>query len=107
MEAAVFHLRNRVRTPVSGHPPHTTNGLTPPPSSSSRLPPQQNHPRSPAGNSAERSVVSLVTRPWQIPELAWSYVAALGGVINTTDVIPWATMLPNPADWVDFSRCQG
>jgi hypothetical protein len=28
----------------------------------------------------------LVTRPWQIPELEWSYVAAAGGVINTTDV---------------------
>jgi hypothetical protein len=28
----------------------------------------------------------LVTRPWQIPELEWSYVAATGGVINTTDV---------------------
>ena len=29
----------------------------------------------------------LVTRPWQIPELEWSYVAASGGVINTTDVV--------------------
>lgn len=28
-----------------------------------------------------------VTRPWQIPELEWSYAAAAGGVINTTDVI--------------------
>lgn len=29
----------------------------------------------------------LVTRPWQIPELEWSYAAAAGGVINTTDVV--------------------
>jgi hypothetical protein len=29
----------------------------------------------------------LVTRPWQIPELEWSYVAASGGAINTTDVV--------------------
>ena len=29
----------------------------------------------------------LLTRPWQIPELEWSYAAAAGGVINTTDVI--------------------
>ena len=29
----------------------------------------------------------LVTRPWQIPELEWSYAAASGGVINTTDVV--------------------
>jgi hypothetical protein len=29
----------------------------------------------------------LVTRPWQIPELEWSSVAAAGGVINTTDVV--------------------
>jgi len=28
----------------------------------------------------------LVTRPWQIPELEWSYAAASGGIINTTDV---------------------
>jgi len=28
----------------------------------------------------------LVTRPWQIPELEWSYAAASGGVTNTTDV---------------------
>ena len=28
----------------------------------------------------------LVTRPWQIPELEWSYVSLAGGVINTTDV---------------------
>jgi hypothetical protein len=28
----------------------------------------------------------LVTRPWQIPELEWSYAAAAGGVVNTTDV---------------------
>jgi hypothetical protein len=28
----------------------------------------------------------LVTRPWQIPELEWSYAAASGGVVNTTDV---------------------
>ena len=28
----------------------------------------------------------LVTRPWQIPELEWSYAAVAGGVINTTDV---------------------
>ncbi|MFN9343456.1 MAG: hypothetical protein ACK6DB_12835, partial [Planctomycetota bacterium] len=29
----------------------------------------------------------LVTRPWQIPELEWSYASAAGGVINTTDVV--------------------
>lgn len=29
----------------------------------------------------------LVTRPWQIPELEWSYAAAAGGVVNTTDVV--------------------
>lgn len=28
----------------------------------------------------------LVTRPFQIPELEWSYAAASGGIINTTDV---------------------
>jgi len=27
-----------------------------------------------------------VTRPWQIPELEWSYASAAGGIINTTDV---------------------
>lgn len=26
----------------------------------------------------------LVTRPWQIPELEWSYAAAAGGILNTT-----------------------
>jgi hypothetical protein len=25
-------------------------------------------------------------RPWQIPELEWSYASAAGGIINTTDV---------------------
>jgi hypothetical protein len=29
----------------------------------------------------------LVTRPWQIPELEWSYAAASGGIVNTTDVV--------------------
>jgi hypothetical protein len=29
----------------------------------------------------------LITRPYQIPELEWSYAAASGGVINTTDVV--------------------
>jgi hypothetical protein len=29
----------------------------------------------------------LVTRPWQIPELEWSFASAAGGVINTTDVV--------------------
>jgi hypothetical protein len=29
----------------------------------------------------------LVTRPWQIPELEWSYASAAGGVTNTTDVV--------------------
>ena len=28
----------------------------------------------------------LITRPYQIPELEWSYAAASGGVTNTTDV---------------------
>ena len=28
----------------------------------------------------------LITRPFQIPELEWSYTAAAGGVVNTTDV---------------------
>ena len=28
----------------------------------------------------------LVTRPWQIPELEWSYSGAAGGITNTTDV---------------------
>jgi len=28
----------------------------------------------------------LVTRPWQIPELEWSYAALTGGIINTTAV---------------------
>jgi hypothetical protein len=28
-----------------------------------------------------------VIRPWQIPELEWSYTAASGGVTNTTDVV--------------------
>lgn len=27
-----------------------------------------------------------IVRPWQIPELEWSYAAAAGGVVNTTDV---------------------
>lgn len=30
---------------------------------------------------------ALITRPFQIPELEWSYVAAAGGVVNTTDVV--------------------
>jgi hypothetical protein len=29
----------------------------------------------------------LVTRPWQIPELEWFYVATAGGVTNTADVL--------------------
>ncbi len=29
----------------------------------------------------------LVTRPWQIPELEWSFACAAGGVINTTDIV--------------------
>lgn len=29
----------------------------------------------------------LITRPYQIPELEWSYASAAGGVINTTDVV--------------------
>jgi hypothetical protein len=29
----------------------------------------------------------LVTRPWQIPELEWFYVATAGGITNTTDVV--------------------
>ena len=29
----------------------------------------------------------LVTRPWQIPELEWSYAAVAGGIVNTTDVV--------------------
>jgi hypothetical protein len=29
----------------------------------------------------------LVTRPWQIPELEWSYASAAGGITNTTDVV--------------------
>lgn len=29
----------------------------------------------------------LVTRPYQIPELEWSFAAASGGVVNTTDVV--------------------
>jgi len=29
---------------------------------------------------------ALVTRPFQIPELEWSYAALSGGVVNTTDV---------------------
>jgi hypothetical protein len=28
----------------------------------------------------------LITRPWQIPELEWSFASAAGGVVNTTDV---------------------
>lgn len=28
----------------------------------------------------------LTVRPWTIPELEWSYAAAAGGIINTTDV---------------------
>ncbi len=28
----------------------------------------------------------LITRPYQIPELEWSYASAAGGVVNTTDV---------------------
>jgi hypothetical protein len=28
----------------------------------------------------------LITRPYQIPELEWSYAAASGGITNTTDV---------------------
>jgi hypothetical protein len=28
----------------------------------------------------------VIIRPWQIPELEWSYASAAGGVINTTDV---------------------
>ena len=30
---------------------------------------------------------ALVTRPFQIPELEWSYAAPSGGVVNTTDVV--------------------
>lgn len=30
---------------------------------------------------------ALITRPYQIPELEWSYAAASGGVVNTTDVV--------------------
>lgn len=30
---------------------------------------------------------ALITRPFQIPELEWSYASAAGGVINTTDVV--------------------
>lgn len=29
---------------------------------------------------------ALITRPWQIPELEWSYASAAGGIVNTTDV---------------------
>lgn len=29
----------------------------------------------------------LITRPYQIPELEWSFASAAGGVINTTDVV--------------------
>jgi hypothetical protein len=29
----------------------------------------------------------LITRPWQIPELEWSFASATGGVVNTTDVV--------------------
>jgi hypothetical protein len=29
----------------------------------------------------------LVTRPWQIPELEWSFASPAGGVVNTTDVV--------------------
>lgn len=29
----------------------------------------------------------LISRPWQIPELEWSYTAAAGGIVNTTDVV--------------------
>ena len=50
--------RNRVRMPVAGHPPHTTDSLTLPPSPSPRQTPLRNHLRSPADNFAERSVVS-------------------------------------------------
>jgi hypothetical protein len=32
-----------------------------------------------------------VTRPWQIPELEWSYASAAGGIVNTTDVVLAAT----------------
>lgn len=28
-----------------------------------------------------------IVRPWQIPELEWSYASAAGGIINTTDVV--------------------
>lgn len=28
-----------------------------------------------------------IVKPWQIPELEWSYAAAAGGIINTTDVV--------------------
>ncbi|MHB8973304.1 MAG: hypothetical protein ACYC3X_24060 [Pirellulaceae bacterium] len=27
-----------------------------------------------------------IVKPWQIPELEWSYAAAAGGIVNTTDV---------------------
>jgi hypothetical protein len=29
----------------------------------------------------------MVNRPWTIPELAWSFAGAAGGIINTTDVV--------------------
>lgn len=29
----------------------------------------------------------LINRPWTIPELAWSFAGAAGGIINTTDVV--------------------
>lgn len=32
-----------------------------------------------------------VTRPWQIPELEWSYASAAGGIVNTTNVVLSAT----------------
>ena len=32
-----------------------------------------------------------VIRPWQIPELEWSYASAAGGIINTADVVLSAT----------------
>lgn len=28
----------------------------------------------------------MIVRPWQIPELTWSYASATGGIINTADV---------------------
>lgn len=44
-----------------------------------------------AANIAVTTDQSLITKPFAAPELDWSYAAASGGIVNTTDVVLVAT----------------